>query len=57
MPRGALVFYKPDIFGTDGHVAISLGDGYVIATSVDHRIGIAPIDSFQHPLGWAREPW
>jgi hypothetical protein len=56
-PRGTLVFYKPDIFGADGHVAISLGDGYVISTSVYGGIGIAPIDAFQNPLGWTYEPW
>jgi cell wall-associated NlpC family hydrolase len=56
-PRGALVFYKPDIFGADGHVAISLGDGYVISTSVNGGIGVAPIDAFQNPLGWTDEPW
>jgi len=56
-PRGALVFYKPDIFGADGHVGISLGDGYVISTSVNGAIGVAPIDAFQNPLGWTDEPW
>ncbi len=53
-PRGALVFYDTS---ADGHVAISLGNGYVASTSVDHRIGIAPIRYFQNPLGWAYEPW
>ena len=56
-PRGALVFYKPAIDGVDGHVGISLGNGYVISTSVNHRIGVARIDSFPNPLGWAQEPW
>ncbi len=53
-PRGALVFYN-----TSGnkHVAISLGDGRVVSTSVNHKIGIAPIGYFQNPLGWAPNPW
>ena len=53
-PRGALVFYDTS---SAGHVAISLGDGNVISTSVDHRIGIAPVGFFQNPLGWADSPW
>jgi hypothetical protein len=56
-PRGALVFYKPAVDGGDGHIAISLGNGYVISTGVDHRIGVARVDSFPNPLGWAQEPW
>ena len=56
-PRGALVFYKPEVDGADGHVAISLGNGYVTSTGIDHRIGVARIDSFPSPLGWAEEPW
>jgi hypothetical protein len=53
-PRGALVFYDTS---ADGHVAISLGDGNVVSTSVNHRIAIAPIGFFQNPLGWTTEPW
>jgi hypothetical protein len=53
-PRGALVFYDTS---ADGHVAISLGNGQVVSTSVYHRIGVAPIGFFQNPLGWANEPW
>ncbi len=56
-PRGALVFYMPGVFGPDGHVGISLGDGYVVSTDVNGRIGVAPIAFFQHPLGWTYEPW
>ena len=56
-PRGALVFYKPEVDGVDGHVAISLGNGYVVSTGVDHGIGVARIDAFANPLGWAPEPW
>lgn len=53
-PRGALVFYSTS---RRGHVAISLGGGKVVSTSVHGRIGVAPIAYFQHPLGWARAPW
>ena len=53
-PRGALVFYDTS---SDGHVAISLGNGSVISTSVNGAIGIAPIGFFQNPLGWADAPW
>jgi hypothetical protein len=53
-PRGALVFYNTS---RSGHVALSLGDGRVLSTSVGGRIGIAPIGYFQNPLGWAYSPW
>ena len=53
-PRGALVFYNTS---ANGHVAISLGDGRVVSTSVNGKIGIAPIGYFQRPLGWAPSPW
>ena len=53
-PRGALVFYDTT---SDGHVALSLGNGDVISSSVSGRIGVAPIGFFQNPLGWAEEPW
>jgi hypothetical protein len=53
-PRGALVFYDTS---SDGHVAISLGDGTVISSAADHRIGVVPIGYFQNPLGWAASPW
>jgi hypothetical protein len=53
-PRGALVFYDTS---ASGHVAISLGDGTVISTSINGRIGIAPVGFLQNPLGWARAPW
>ena len=53
-PRGALVFYDTS---SAGHVAISLGNGTVISTSINHRIGIAPVGFLQNPLGWARAPW
>ena len=53
-PRGALVFYDTS---SDGHVAISLGDGNVISSAVNHRIGVVPIGYFQNPLGWASSPW
>ncbi len=51
------VFYRPDVDGPDGHVAISLGNGFVISTSAGARIGVSRIDAFQNPLGWAEEPW
>ena len=53
-PRGALVFYATS---SDGHVAISLGRGQVISTSISHRIGVAPVGFLQNPLGWAPAPW
>lgn len=52
-PRGAFVFYNTS---SDGHVAISLGDGRVVSTSAHHQVGIVPIDYFQHPLGWSPGP-
>lgn len=53
-PRGALVFYDTS---ADGHVAISLGDGRLVSTSVGGKIGIVAIGYFQRPLGWAPSPW
>jgi hypothetical protein len=53
-PRGALVFYSTS---GDGHVAISLGDGRVVSTSVNNGIGIVPTGYFQNPLGWAVSPF
>lgn len=53
-PRGALVFYNTS---ASGHVAISLGDGRIISTSVGGKIGIARIDYFQNPIGWAYARW
>jgi hypothetical protein len=53
-PRGALVFY--DTSG-DGHVAISLGDGRVVSTSVNGQIGIAATGFLQYPLGWTDSPF
>jgi hypothetical protein len=53
-PRGALVFYDTS---SQGHVAISLGDGEIVSSSVNHRIGVAPVGFFQQPLGWAEAPW
>jgi hypothetical protein len=53
-PRGALVYW-----GTSaaGHVAISLGAGRVVSTSVNGTIGIVPTGYFQNPLGWADSPF
>lgn len=53
-PRGALVFYRTS---RRGHVAISLGGGKVVSTSVHGRIGVVSLSYFQHPLGWAHAPW
>jgi hypothetical protein len=53
-PRGALVFYDTS---ADGHVALSLGDGRVVSSSAHHRVGVVPVDYFQHPLGWAYAPY
>ena len=53
-PRGALVFYDTS---SDGHVALSLGDGRVVSSSAHHRVGIVPVGYFQHPLGWAPAPY
>jgi hypothetical protein len=53
-PRGALVFYSTS---ADGHVAISLGDGRVVSTSVNSRIGIVATGYFQNPLGWTDSPF
>jgi hypothetical protein len=53
-PRGAMVFYDTS---SDGHVALSLGDGRVVSSSAHHRVGVVPVGFFQHPLGWAYAPY
>lgn len=53
-PRGALVFYDTS---SDGHVALSLGDGRVVSSSAHHQVGVVPVGYFQHPLGWAPAPY
>jgi hypothetical protein len=53
-PRGALVFYNTS---ADGHVALSLGNGQVVSSSVNHHIDVAQVGFFQNPLGWAPAPW
>jgi hypothetical protein len=53
-PAGALVFWNT---GPNGHVAISLGDGRVVSSSVDGHIGIVATDYFQNPLGWTDSPF
>jgi hypothetical protein len=53
-PRGALVFYDTS---SDGHVAISLGDGTVASTSVNSRIGVVAASFFQNPIGWTESPF
>ncbi|MCD2195917.1 hypothetical protein LQ327_21335 [Actinomycetospora endophytica] len=53
-PKGAMVFYDTS---SDGHVALSLGDGRVVSSSAHHQVGIVPVGFFQHPLGWAYAPY
>lgn len=53
-PRGALVFYSTS---SAGHVALSLGNGRILSSSVGGRIGETRINYFQNPLGWAYSPW
>jgi hypothetical protein len=53
-PRGAMVFYNTS---SNGHVALSLGDGRVVSSSAHGHVGIVPIDHFQRPLGWAYAPY
>jgi hypothetical protein len=53
-PRGMLVFYDTS---AAGHVAVSLGNGQVISTSVGGHIDIASVSYFQNPLGWGHTPW
>ena len=53
-PRGSLVFYNTS---SNGHVAVSLGNGTVISTSARGQIGSVNIGYFQRPLGWAWAPW
>ncbi len=52
-PRGALVFWNTWYQGANyGHVGISLGNGTVIATSVNGRVGTTSIGHFSAYLGW-----
>jgi hypothetical protein len=53
-PAGALVFWNT---GPNGHVAISLGDGRVVSSSVNGGIGIVATGYFQNPLGWTDSPF
>jgi hypothetical protein len=53
-PKGAMVFYDTS---SDGHVALSLGDGRVVSSSAHHQVGVVPVGYFQHPLGWAYAPY
>jgi hypothetical protein len=53
-PRGALVFWNT---GSSGHVAISVGDGLVVSTSVGSRVGVVATGYFQNPLGWTDSPF
>ena len=53
-PRGAMVFYDTS---SNGHVALSLGDGRVVSSSDHGHVGIVPVDHFRRPLGWAYAPY
>jgi hypothetical protein len=53
-PRGTLVFYNTS---SAGHVALSIGNGYVISSSAGGHIGVVPSSYFQNPLGWGHSPW
>ena len=53
-PRGAMVFYNTS---SNGHVALSLGDGRVVSSSDHGHVGIVPIEHYQNPLGWAYAPY
>ena len=53
-PRGALVFWNTS---AHAHVAVSLGDGTVLSTSVGGHIGRAKVTWFDNPLGWKRADW
>jgi hypothetical protein len=53
-PRGALVFWNTS---ASGHVAISLGNGLVVSTSVGSRVGVVATGYFQNPLGWTDSPF
>lgn len=50
-PRGALVWYHNS--RGSGHVAISLGQGKVIGTSVNGRVGVAGYTDHSQPRGWS----
>lgn len=55
-PRGALVFWQPDSWNPDGHVAISLGNGWTVSTmerstTVVHLLNIAERNASGKPYG------
>jgi hypothetical protein len=64
-PRGALVWYH-NSSGT-GHVMLSLGEGYLIGTSVNGEVGLASNVNYRtgyrgwsipyFPSGWGSAPW
>lgn len=51
-PRGAVVWYHNSV-GT-GHVAISLGEGLVIGSSVNGKVGVAHYKAHESYRGWSR---
>jgi uncharacterized protein YraI len=50
-PRGALVWYHNS--SGDGHVALSLGEGKVISTSVNGDVGVADYTFHSQLRGWS----
>lgn len=50
-PKGALVYW--DLAAPYGHVGVSKGGGYFVATSVGGAIGTARMPYFSNYLGWA----
>lgn len=50
-PRGALVWYH-NSSGT-GHVVVSLGEGLIIGSSVDGKVGVADYDYRSGYRGWS----
>jgi hypothetical protein len=58
-PRGTVVLYNTK--SDADHIAISLGNGRIVSTSVYGRIGVASINFFVVPgnsvMGWMYAPW
>jgi hypothetical protein len=64
-PRGALVWYHNS--SNTGHVMLSLGEGFLIGTSVNGKVGLADNVNYRSgyrgwsipylPAGWGTAPW
>jgi hypothetical protein len=58
-PRGTVVLYNTR--SDADHIAISLGNGQIVSTSVSQRIGVTSINYFVVPgypvMGWMYAPW